>query len=404
MNNSIFNFEIDFEKSLNGYIFDKKTKKKYLDFFGQYSTLTLGYNSKLFNKKKIHTKLSKIFPQKIVNCELETDVYNDFRDIFKKKLGLGVYKYFHFCSTGALAVEAAIKTAITASKFKSNRIIVFKGSFHGINGYGGIFTDRFSPIDERLNNFPGSYISHVDISTMAHGLQNESQLNIRSIIKQLQKKITLEKVSAVLIEPIQSTYGDRYFNKKFFIELEKICIKNHIPLIFDEIQTGFYTTGKKWYLQHLGITPDIVIFGKKTQVSGIMVNDKYSDIFKQELKLNVTWNSDIIDMYRCNLIINFIEKNKLLKKISKFSDEITKFLNNFTEITNTRSCGYLFAFDLKNKIERDNLVNKLFSYGVLVNPTRENSIRLRPNLNTSLQEINFFKKSFTKSINEIKFK
>jgi len=404
LKNSIFNLEIDFDKSLDGYIFDKKTKKKYLDFFGQYSTLTLGYNSKTFNKKKIHHKLSKIFPQKIVNCELETDIYNNFKNIFKKKLGLGIYNHFHYCSTGALAVEAAIKTAITSSKSKSNRIIVFKGSFHGINGYGGIFTDRFSPIDERLNNFPGSYISHMDISSMVRDKQNENNSNIKIIIKQLQIKITLEKVSAILIEPIQSTFGDRYFNKIFFKELEKICIKNNIPLIFDEIQTGFYTTGKKWYLQHLGITPDIVIFGKKTQVSGIMVKSKYSDIFNQELKLNVTWNSDIIDMYRCDLIINFIEKNNLLEKINKFSLEITKFLNSFNEIINTRSCGYLLAFDLRRKLDRDNLVNQLFLNGVLVNPTKDNSIRLRPNLNTSKQEINYFKKSFSKSINEIKIK
>ena len=402
MKNTIFDLEIDFKKSKNSFLFDKKTNKKYLDFFGQYSTLTLGYNSDIFKKQNIKKKLIDIFPQKIVNCELDSDVQKNFRKKFKRYLGSRTFNNFHFCSTVALAVEAAIKTTIYYSKKKSKNIIVMSGNFHGINGYGGIFTDRFDSVLPRLKYFPGSYINHIDVDGIFHPSKDKKNENYIKIIKNIETKIKKENSCAVLIEPIQSTFGDRYFEKFFLKQVATICKKNDIPLIFDEIQTGFYTSGKKWYFQHIGITPDIVVFGKKTQVSGIMMKNKFSKILGKENILNVTWNSDIIDMYRCQIIIEFLEKNNSLKKINNLSDQISSFLQKFDLIKNVRSKGYLIAFDLTNSKIRDKLVKKLFKNGVLVNPTRSLTIRLRPNLNTNLDEIILFKKIFNKSLNEIK--
>ncbi len=383
-------------------LYDKRTNKKYLDFFGQYSTLTLGYNSEIFNKKAIQKELIKIFPQKIVNCELDSDILKNFKKNFKKTLGLGLYKNFHFCSTGALAVEAAIKTSIYQSKNKSKNIIVLKGSFHGINGYGGIFTDRFDAVYPRLKDFPGSYIDHVDVTEAVKSFSNKENSNYQKVIKIIDSKIKKEKSSAVLVEPVQSTFGDRYLDKNFLKDLEFICNKKNIPLIFDEIQTGFYTSGKKWYFQHIGVSPDIVIFGKKSQVSGIMVKDKFSKIFNNKSMLNVTWNSDLIDMFRANLIIQFVEKNNLMRQIKKYSNDINNYLREFDILKNVRSIGYLIAFDLDSSKYRDKLVKKLFKNGLLVNPTRSNTIRLRPNLNTNFKDISLFKKILSRSINEIK--
>ncbi len=402
MKNTIFNIHIDFNKSKGGLLYDKRTNKKYLDFFGQYSTLTLGYNSDIFKKKSIQKNLLKIFPQKIVNCELDSEILRDFKKNFKKFLGLGIYKSFHFCSTGALAVEAAIKTSIYYSKYKSKNIIVLKGNFHGINGYGGVFTDRFDSVYPRLQYFPGAYIDHIDVTNAVKQPAKFEKSKYQEIITFLKKKIKEDKSSAVLVEPIQSTFGDRYLDENFLKDIQNICNKKNIPLIFDEIQTGFYTSGKKWYFQQIGVSPDIVIFGKKSQVSGIMVKKKFSEIFNDEFLLNVTWNSDLIDMYRSNLIINYLERNNLTRQIKKYSKDISNYLRKFKILKNVRSSGYLIAFDLDSPKFRDLLVKKLFENGMLVNPTRFNTVRLRPRLNTSLKEISLFKKIFSKSMNEIK--
>ena len=82
------------------------------------------------------------------------------------------------------------------------------------------------------------------------------------------------------MEPIQCTFGDYYFPKAFFTGVRELATKHDIPLIFDEIQVGFGGTGKLWYFEHLPIVPDILVFGKKTQLSGIAVQEKFSKIFE----------------------------------------------------------------------------------------------------------------------------
>lgn len=394
MKNSIFKLKINFKKSKNSFIYDDNSNTKFLDFFGQYSTLTLGYNSNAYKNNVYTKKLLEIYPQKIVNCELDSNILQEFKKKFKAQLGLNYYKNFHFCCTGALAVEAAIKTAITASKNKKAKILVFKGSFHGINGYGGIYSDRFGMIKYRLKNFPGEYTEHFDLFE-----KNKKNL-IDKAIYQLERLIKNKKYNGLLIEPIQSTFGDRYIPKEILIEMSLLCKKYSIPLIFDEIQTGFYASGKKWYFQNIGIKPDIVIFGKKAQVSGIMVNNKYSSIFNHELRLNVTWNSDLIDMLRSIQIMNYIDKNNLTNTIQIQSKELFSFLNKFSFLNNVRYCGYIFAFDLKNTNQRDLFFKVLLKNGILTNPTGVKTIRMRPNLDLKKEEISIFKKKFKVAANE----
>ena len=75
----------------------------------------------------------------------------------------------------------------------------------------------------------------------------------------------------MIVEPVQCSAGDIHFDKQFFKEIRQACDEYDVPLVFDEIQVGFGGTGKLWYYEHLDIEPDVVIFGKKTQLSGIMV-------------------------------------------------------------------------------------------------------------------------------------
>ena len=94
-------------------------------------------------------------------------------------------------------------------------------------------------------------------------------------ISEIQKAIADNKddIACIIIEPIQGEGGDNHFRKEFFEQLRTICDENEILLIFDEVQTGVGMTGKWWAHQHY-VQPDIISFGKKTQVCGILVTDK----------------------------------------------------------------------------------------------------------------------------------
>ena len=387
---SRYNIKIDFDKSKKSFIYDKNSKSQYLDFFGQYATLALGYNNKIFKSKKFINDMMRVSKQKIVNNEILSDESKNFDKIFSNFTSKNIFEYFHYCCTGSLAVEAAIKTAIDYKKIINPQIISFKGSFHGINGYGGIITDRFEPVNQRLKGFPGNYWRQFSNPIYEYNnnkkFYDEEKLN--QTINNIEKTLIKKNTCCILIEPIQATYGDRYFPMLFFKKIRTLCNKYDVPLIFDEIQTGFCATGKKWYYEHTNITPDIVIFGKKTQLSGIMVKKKFNNIFKKPIRLEVTWDADIVDMVRCRYIIEAYKKDKIIQNVKNASKLFFENLNNVKDILNIRNSGLLFAIDFRNIKIRDKFVNSLTKNGLLCNPTRNNTVRFRPPLSVNKQEIN----------------
>src|SRR5690606_18745325 len=85
-------------------------------------------------------------------------------------------------------------------------------------------------------------------------------------------------IAAMIIEPVQGEGGDQHFRKEWFQTLRKLCDKHDILLIFDEVQTGMGMTGKRWCCEHFGVLPDLLAFGKKTQICGVMAGPKLDEV------------------------------------------------------------------------------------------------------------------------------
>ena len=370
---SVFNIRINFKKSKGSYIFDKNKRKRFLDFMGMYSSLPLGYNHKIFNKS-FKREIEKVSPLKVVNCEILSDEYDNFFNKFKKFTSLDSYTNYAFTCTGALANEAAVKTAMWyKGPKKTGYILSLKNSFHGINSVGNIITTRFPGIDLRQDNLPGELVW-------------PQAKNIDQAIKIIQSKD--KNLQGIIIEPIQATFGDNYLAKNKLLKLRRICTEYDIPLIFDEVQTGFGSTNKVWYFQHLGIEPDIVTFGKKCQVSGIMVKQSHSKVFEFPKRLSVTFDGELIDMIRCKYIIKAIEKYNLLERGKFLSKYFTDKLKSLKKFKSVRSTGLLFCLDFNSKYKRDVFVDELYKNGMICNPTGDMSVRMRPNLAVTKKEIN----------------
>ena len=148
--------------------------------------------------------------------------------------------------------------------------------------------------------------------------------------------------------------------------------------------------------------PDIVIFGKKTQLSGIMVKDEFAQIFSQEDsgRLEVTWDGDISDMIRCKYIIKAYEKYDILSNVEKMSKLLSSSLSQMPEILNLRNCGLIFGFDLTSTRYRDILIKNAYENGMICNIAGKTSIRLRPSLSVTEKDIeqatSIFKSSMRK--------
>ena len=390
---SIFNIRIDFEESHDSYIYDKNRRKYFLDFFGLYSSLPLGYSHSIFKGKPFCHVYNKISGVKVPNCEVISDEADDFLHKFTEHKDMSGFKYFHFCCTGALAVEAAIKIAIDQKECETPTIISLKESFHGINSYGAFVTDRFPPVSQRLEGIPTMDWSKVHNPKIVykdnHPYLEATQAGLEQFKKEFDESIEkygANNIAALLVEPIQSTYGDNYFPKSFFKLIRALCDEYNICLIFDEIQTGFGATGKMWYYQHLGIEPDIVAFGKKSQVSGVMAKEKFNKTFQNPVRLEVTWDGNLVDMIRCRYILEAYDEYNILDNAQNRGKELLGELKKIDSLKNVRGKGLLVAFDFQTSEEQNSFARRAFDNNLIFNKTRDRTIRLRPNLNVSSKE------------------
>ena len=261
------------------------------------------------------------------------------------------------------------------SKKKNAKIVSVRNNFHGIMSYGNKLTTRFFPIKPRLERF-----------------SNDSWPHFEKLSELEQLLSTDDSIAGVIVEPIQSTYGDNHLDYEFMRGIRELCTELEVPLIFDEIQTGFCATGKTWLFEHLDIVPDIVIFGKKAQVCGIMTTKEFSSVFESKYKmLDTTWDSDLVDMIRSRYVMDVIESENLRDLVSINSKKFLNDLEKINNIYNVRGKGCLIAFDFKTQNQRDKFYKDLYRDGMLCNPTGKKSIRLRPHLTVTEDE---FKKAY----------
>ncbi|MDB3994427.1 aminotransferase class III-fold pyridoxal phosphate-dependent enzyme [Gammaproteobacteria bacterium] len=363
---TVYDIKIDFEKSSGSYVYDKNREKKFLDFLSMFSSLPLGYQHPIFDKS-FEEKIIAVSKIRMANNLFLSEELIDFKMHFSQYLK---HPYVHFTSTGALAVEAALKSALFEKKVEKPVFWALEKAFHGINSWG-FLTDKFGPTKERIDWYPDSDWQNLNIDTMLKALKDNEIPN---------------ELVGIVIEPILCTSGDIYISVEKLKELSSLCRQHNICFILDEIQTGFGPTGKMWYADRVNLDYDILIFGKKSQIMGINVNEEYSSSFKSPLRiLEVTFDGDLIDAIRSDYILKAYEKYNLLSlarsRELEIKDSLGGLFNNF------RATGNLWAFDFDNRTDRDNFCNRCFESGLLVNKGGNSSVRMRPNLAVKDEEI-----------------
>jgi L-lysine 6-transaminase len=143
------------------------------------------------------------------------------------------------------------------------------------------------------------------------------------------------------------------------------------------------------------VVPDILCFGKKSQVCGIMagprVDEVPDNVFRLSSRLNSTWGGSLADMARCEIILEVIESERLLENAAETGLRLLSNLRGvsgrFPDISNVRGQGLLCAFDCSTAESRDALLKQAREKKLLILPCGEKSIRLRPALTIRPEEV-----------------
>jgi len=399
-----FDLTFDMEKSQGVYIYDAKHKRTLLDFFTCFASVPLGYNHpKMVNDEAFKKDLMLAALTNPSNSDIYTTQYAHFVETFSR-VGIPDYlPHAFFIAGGSLAIENALKVAMDwkvqknfargYTKERGFKVIHFEQAFHGRSGYTMSLTNTqpvktkwFAKFDwPRVSvpqiNFPYTDANHED-------LLYREELSLAQVRKAFETN--KDDVCAIIIEPIQSEGGDNHVRQEYLEQLRVLADENEAMLIYDEIQTGVGLTGKFWCHEHFGekARPDIIAFGKKMQVCGILVGPKVDEVennvFNVPSRINSTWGGSLVDMVRAAKILEIIEEDDLCGNAAKTGEYLQEQLINIAErhpiISNVRGRGLLTAFDFPDKNTRDTFINLGLEQNVMFLGCGDRTIRFRPAL------------------------
>ena len=400
---------IDLKKSHGSWLVDARDGKEYLDLFSMFASMPVGYNhpTLLENRERI--------ADAALNKPTNSDIYStqmaEFVDTVGRIAQPDYLPYSFFVEGGALGVENALKTAfdwkvrknLAAGKDKKgSKVIHFRECFHGRTGYTMSLTDSPDPRKTlyfpqfewpRINN-PKLHFPLTD-EVLEHVLKAEA-----TAINQIKSAVAEnpDDIASLIIEPIQGEGGDNHFRGEFLQELRALADEHEFMLIYDEVQTGVGITGKMWAHQlfNSSTRPDIICFGKKTQICGIFagkrVDEVENNVFHESSRLNSTWGGNVVDMVRISLYLEIMEKEDLVNQAATNGDYLLAKLHDIQAdfdgvVHNARGRGLFAAFDLLDGSTRDTLANLIISEGALILGSGKKSIRFRPHLNITRKEI-----------------
>jgi len=353
--------------------------KRYYDFLSAYSAVNQGHChpriiQALITQAKELTLTSRAF-------------YND-------KLGLAEkfvcdtfgYQKALFMNSGAEANETAIKLArkwgYTKKGIPENKavIIAVKQNFHGrtttiisastdpssTNGFGP-FMPGFEVID--YNNIPA-----------------------------LEKALANPNVCALWIEPIQGEAGVFIPDEGYLKAAEKICKKNNVLLMMDEIQTGIARTGKMLASDHEDVRPDLLILGKALSggvlpISLVLADDEIMLVIKPG-EHGSTFGGNPLAAAVCIEALQVVRDEKLADNAEKlglvFRERMNALIKKTKLVSLVRGKGLLNAIVINDTPESDtawNLCTDFAKNGLLAKPTHGNIIRLAPPLVITEEQI-----------------
>lgn len=414
-----FEIVLDLKRSRGIKLVDEISGDEYIDFFTFFASSPLGLNHPFLNSEEVKNILGLAAVNKPSNSDIYTTYMADFVDTFGRIAKPDYMKYLFFIAGGALAVENGLKVAFDwkvrknfqkgIKEEKGHQVIHFKEAFHGRSGYTLSLTNT-DPV--KIQYFPKFNWPRIINPKIKFPLENHLDEVIKlekQAIEEIKTAIknNPDDIAVIIIEPVQAEGGDNFFRKEFFKQLRNIADENEILLMFDEVQTGFGLTGKFWAAEHY-VKPDIIAFGKKAQVCGIMVSDRIDEVpdncFKVSSRINSTWGANFTDMVRSKYIMDVIHDEKLVENSKVVGEYLKNQLHLIQEeypklISNSRGLGLMCAFDLPNHKLRDEFRKIAYKEKLMILGCGDHSIRFRPPLNITTDELDEGLKVIRKVLN-----
>jgi L-lysine 6-transaminase len=405
-----YDMVLDLEKSRGRRLHDSRSGRDYLDLFSFFATLPIGFNHPRMKDPDFLAKLTRAALVNPTNSDIYSTEFAEFVEVFGRVAMRPHLPHAFFVAGGSLGVENALKAAMDwkvrqnfrrgLKQEKGHQILHFRESFHGRSGYTVSMTNTADPRKyEYFAKFDWPRVSNphlvfpVNDAELAR-VQKAEGATLAEIRKAFAER--KDDIAAILLEPIQAEGGDHHFRPEFLAALKAVAHENDALLIFDEVQTGVGLTGTFWAHEALGVQPDLLAFGKKMQVCGMLgggrLDEEPDNVFKVSSRINSTWGGNLVDMVRSMRYLEIIEEEGLVKNAATVGAHLLAKLHALQAalpdvLTNARGRGLMCAIDLPDTDTRNRVADKAYDLGLVILGCGPRSLRFRPPLDITAAEI-----------------
>ncbi|NLV21600.1 MAG: aspartate aminotransferase family protein [Syntrophomonadaceae bacterium] len=378
--NTYARFPIAPIKGKGSYIWDADGKQ-YLDFIGGIAVCALGH---------CHDELQQVIRQQTAALWHVSNLYwiEPQVNLAEKLIDISGMDKAFFCNSGAEANEAAIKLArkyfYRNKESGRNQIVVFNDSFHGrtlatLTATGQKkYQEGFAPLP------PGfAYADFNSLTTV--------------------EKLISDETAAIMIEPIQGEGGVHPADPVFLNSLRRICDREGILLIFDEVQCGVGRSGKFMAYQSYGIRPDIVTMAKGLgggfPIGAMLATDKAAGGFAPGDHAS-TFGGNPLATAVANRVVELVSTPAFLDNVNKLGGYLRESLASIKDerIITVRGQGLMLGVEFSTPIRE--LVTICMENGLLLLGAGANVMRFVPPLNINEKEVNQAVAIFKKSLQE----
>ncbi|TFG62156.1 MAG: aspartate aminotransferase family protein [Spirochaetales bacterium] len=294
---------------------------------------------------------------------------------------------------GSESVEAALRAVRTVKEGKYE-MFSFWGDWHGktsasmsLSSLGSeVFGPRFSGC--HLAPAPNCYRCPFKLTHPGCGLL------CMDILEGTIENEGTGMQAAVVMEPIQGYSGSVVYRDEILPRVAEICRKRGMLLVVDEILSGMGRTGKNFCVEHYGVVPDIIVFGKGTAggfpLSGFAVREEY-DWALEKMSASTTYGGNPMACAAGYATLTVFEEENLLDNVNRVGACIIGLLEKLKAshpiVGDVRGKGLLLAIDLvKDRNTREPFIEagkmvyeKAFSKGLAWIPAG-NILRIAPPL------------------------
>ncbi len=265
-------FPIFWDRAEGGNVWDVDGNR-FLDFTSAFAVAGLGHSAPSIRKALV-TQAGKLLHAMgdVHPAGGKADLCEALSRVTFERWGAGPGKVF-LCNSGSEAVEAALKTALLHNGKPG--VLSFQGGYHGL-GYGALEVSGIAAFREPFRSQLARFAVHLPYPNCyrcpfgctggfrieGREFPNCSATCLIQLEEEIHRTLARREIGSILVEPIQGRGGEIVPPRDFLTLLRRICDEQKIPLILDEIYTGFHRTGRFFACEHFDVMPDMICLGK----------------------------------------------------------------------------------------------------------------------------------------------